>query len=278
MNCIFICVFNQEKYIDMFLLLLESILLYGNLDNNTNILVYTSTKFMNIIKQHRLFNNEKIKFEINDTYDNIDKACKSRLDLFNLKTIATYNKILYLDTDIIVKDNINKVFDICKKDILYVLKEGTIDSDTDYWGKTLFGNEINNYNDKSAFTSGILLFNNCKNIKNLFIRINEDIIKRPYNFSCYDQPYIVYNAFKYNLYDNKIIQKVAVNNDINIYSDKVIHHFPGGPGIYEHKIYYMTIFLDKLKMNKYHIIITMMKCIMMLSIFMIIILLIIIYI
>lgn len=275
MNCIFICIFNQVKYIDMFLLLLESILLYGNLDNNTNILVYTSTKFMNIIKQHRLFNNEKIKFEINDTYDNIDKACKSRLDLFNLKTIATYNKILYLDTDIIVKDNINKVFDICKKDILYVLKEGTIDSDTDYWGKTLFGNEINNYNDKSAFTSGILLFNNCKNIKNLFIRINEDIIKRPYNLSFYDQPYIVYNAFKYNLYDNNIIQKVAVNNDININSDKVIHHFPGGPGIYEHKIYYMTIFLDKLKMNKYQIIITMMKCIMMLSIFMIILLIII---
>lgn len=93
--------------------------------------------------------------------------------------------------------------------------------------------------------------------------------------SFYDQPYIVYNAFKYNLYDNNIIQKVAVNNDININSDKVIHHFPGGPGIYEHKIYYMTIFLDKLKMNKYQIIITMMKCIMMLSIFMIILLIII---
>lgn len=85
--------------------------------------------------------------------------------------------------------------------------------------------------------------------------------------SFYDQPYIVYNAFKYNLYDNNIIQKVAVNNDININSDKVIHHFPGGPGIYEHKIYYMTIFLDKLKMNKYQI--------MMLSIFMIILLIII---
>jgi hypothetical protein len=249
MNCIFICVFNQEKYIDMFLLLLESILLYGNLDYYTNILVYTSTKFMNIIKQHRLFNNEKIKFEINDTYDNIDKACKARLDLFNLKSITNYNKILYLDTDILVKDDINKVFDVCKKDVLYVLEEGVIDSDTDYWGKTLFGNEINNYKDKSAFTSGILLFNNCKNIKNLFIRINEDIIKRPYNFSCYDQPYIVYNAFKYNLYDNKIIQKVAVNNDINIYSDKVIHHFPGGPGFYEHKIDAMTIFLNKLKNN-----------------------------
>ena len=92
MNCIFCCVFNQEKYIDMFFLLLESIFIYG-VEVYTNILVYTSTPFMNIIKQSHLFNNDKIIFEINDTYDNIDKACKARLDLFNLHSIMNYNKI-----------------------------------------------------------------------------------------------------------------------------------------------------------------------------------------
>jgi lipopolysaccharide biosynthesis glycosyltransferase len=186
MNCIFCCVFNQEKYVDMFYLLLESILIYGNLDENTNILVYTSTTFMNVIKQSHLF-NEKIIFEINDTYDNIDKACKARLDLFNLHSITKYNKILYLDTDVLVKDDIKKVLDVCEEDILYVLEEGTINSDTDYWGKTLFGNEINNYNDNNAFTSGILLFNNCEKIKGLFCKINEDMVNRPYNFSFYDK-------------------------------------------------------------------------------------------
>jgi lipopolysaccharide biosynthesis glycosyltransferase len=111
-------VFAQHKYIDMFLLLLESIFIYGNLDKNTNILVYTSTTFMNIIKKNNLFNDEKVKFEINDTYDNIDKACKARLDLFNLSSLKKYNKILYLDTDILVKDDINKVFNVCQEDIL----------------------------------------------------------------------------------------------------------------------------------------------------------------
>lgn len=249
MNCIFITVFNQLKYIDMFFLLLESIFIYGNLDDNTNILVYTSTYFMNIIKQSHLFNDEKIKFEINDTYDNIDKACKARLDLFDLPSIINYNKILYLDTDILVKDSINKVFYVCNEDILYVLEEGHINNDNDFWGKTLFGNEINNYNDKSAFTSGILLFNNCEKIKDLFIKINEDIFKRPYFFACYDQPYIVYNAFKYNLYDNKILKLFVVNDDYNLNSDKVIHHFPGGPGSYGHKIVKMNSFLNKIKHN-----------------------------
>ena len=246
MNCIFICVFNQTKYVDMFFLLLESIFIYGSLDENTKILIYTSTPFMNMIKDSHLFNNDKIEFEINDAYNNIDKACKARLDLFNLPSITKYDKILYLDTDILIKDNIKKVFDICKEDTLYVLEEGEIDSKTDYWGLTLFGDEVNNYNDKTAFTSGILLFNNCEKIKGLFSKINEDIINRPYKFVCCDQPYIVYNAFTYNLYDNKLLKPYVVNNDNNIYSDKVIHHFPGGPGIYQHKIHAMTIFLNKI--------------------------------
>jgi len=247
MNCIFICVFNQEKYVDMFFLLLESILIYGNLDDNTHILVYTSTTFMNMIKQSHLFNNEKIKFEINDTYDNIDKACKARLDFFNLLSITNYNKILYLDTDILVKDNINKVFDVCEEDILYVLEEGTLDINCTTWGRPLFGNEINNYNDKSAFTSGIILFKNCEKIKDLFNKINEDIINRPNIDVFFDQPYIVYNAFKYNLYNNKILKSLVVNNDQNIHSDKVIHHFPGGVGVYEYKIIYMTKFLINIR-------------------------------
>ena len=258
MNCIFCCVFIQKEYVDMFLILLESIFIYGNLQSNTEILIYTSTTFMYMIKQHHLYNPEKIKFEINDTFDNINKACKARLDLFNLPSITNYNKILYLDTDIIVKDDINKVFNVCEEDILYVLEEGEINNDEgeiniylDFWGKSLFGNEINNYKDKSAFTSGILLFNNCEKIKNLFSKINEDIIKRPFNFSSYEQPYIIYNAFKYNLYNNKILKSLVVNTDSNINSDKVIHHFPGNVGFYINKINLMTKFLNEIKLYTY---------------------------
>jgi len=208
---------------------------------------------MNIIKNSNLFNDEKIKFEINDGYNNIDKACKARLDIFNLPSIISYNKILYLDTDIVIKDDINKVFDVCKEDILYVLEEGDIFSETNFWGKILFNNDImnnkdiHNYEDTSAFTSGILLFNNCEKIKYLFDKINENIILKPYKDSFHDQPYIVYTAFKHNLYNNKILKSYVVNNDDNIHSDKVIHHFSGRPGGYEHKIHNMTIFLNNIK-------------------------------
>ena len=212
MNLIFICVFNQDKYVDMLFLLLESINIYGNLDN-THILIYTSTLFMNRIKESHMY-NDKIIFEINDGYNNIDKARKARLDLFDLQSISNYNKILYLDTDTIVKNDISKVFDVCNEDILY------------------------------ACTS-ILLFNNSEKIRELFNKINEDTVNKPYNFTRYYQPYIVYNALKYHLYNNRILKSFVVNNDTNIHSDKVIHHFPGVP--YQNKIEVMTTFLNKCK-------------------------------
>jgi len=247
MNCIFVCVFNSEKYVELFYFLLESILLYGNLSDDTNILLYTSTKFMNMIKQNPLC-NEKIIFEINDSYDNIDLACKARLDLFNLSSVSIYDKILYLDTDILVKDDIHKVFDVCRENLLYVLEQGAIDldRDLDYWGKRLFtDNEIHNYQDKTAFTSAVLLFKNCKKIKFLFDEIKKDMLTRDHIF--YDQPFIVYNAFKYNLFNNKILKSYVVNKDYNINSDKVIHHFPYAPGVGEPKIKMMHTFLTSLK-------------------------------
>ena len=246
MNCIFVCVFNQEKYVDMLYLLLESIFIYGNLDDTTDILIYTSKKFKNIIQNSTLYCN-KIKFEINDKYNTLELACKARLDVFILKTIDKYKKILYLDTDIIVKKDLNPIFDIIEKDIIYVLEEGSIDSDTDFWGKTLFGDEVNKYTDKSAFTTGIMLFNNCSSIKNLFSKIKKDFVYRRIYFYCHDQPYIIYGAFKLKLYDNKILKKCVVNNDTNIDSDKTIIHFCGDPGVYSHKLEKMSEYLYSLK-------------------------------
>ena len=249
-KCIFICIFNNENYIDMFYLMLESIYMFGKLDNNTDILIYTSFYFSEKIKQHNLYNVDKIKFEINNNYNTIDTACKSRLDVFTLESIYKYSKILYLDTDIIIKNSINKVFDIIDDDILYVLEEGNLNyiNEEDWWGRNLFTeSEINSYSDTSAFTSGILLFNNCEKIKVLFEKIKEDINIRPLFFNCYDQPYIVYNSFKYNLYNNKLLKNFAVNNDTSNDNNKVIYHFPGWVGYHTRKINIMIDVLNKLK-------------------------------
>lgn len=244
-KCIFMCVFNNENYVEMSQLLLESLCIYGNLDADTDILIYTSTPFMKMIQRSYIY-SDKVRFELNDTYDTIEKACKARLDLFQLPSVDSYHKILYVDTDVLVKGDINRVFDVITRDVLYVVKEGNISDRADYWGCSLFGHFVT---DTAAFSSGIMLFNHCDTIKHLFHTIRADMTNRPRQFACHDQPYIVYNAFKLNVFDNTTLTSLAVNNDHYIHSDKVIHHFPGGPGIYEHKMISMTRFLDGLRLK-----------------------------
>lgn len=251
MNCIYCCVFSQRKYIDMFGLFLESIMRYGNINNNVEILVYTSSLFRNEILYK--YNYLKLQFEINDDYTDINQACKARLDLFEFKCINKYHKILYLDTDIIVKKDINVLFNLYIEDIIYAVEEGRIDDNNDYWGRTLFEDSCVEYSDKTAFSTGIMLFKNCDKVSDLFSIIKKHIKEKPVFFCTYDQPYIIFNAFRHNMYNNKILKLYVVNNDSNVYSDKIIHHFPGVPGCYQNKIKNMEKFLENLnsktKMN-----------------------------
>ena len=234
---IFITVFKNIHYIKMLSLLIKSIYIYGNIDNNTDILIYTSSYFKYIIENSKFF-SDKIKFFCNNRYNSIDLACKARLDLFDYPLINNYNKILYLDTDILIQKKINNIFDLIEKNVIYAVKEGQIDNDpNDYWGgKTLFKYEISNYLDKSSFNSGVMLFNNCIEIKELFNKIRHHIsINKSAQF--HDQPYIVYNAKKNNLIDNIILNEYVDINIVN--SNKIILHFAGGPGIHENKLIHM---------------------------------------
>lgn len=255
-NLIFICIFNNEKFLKLLFLLLESLYIYGNINKKIDILIYTSDEYMNIIKKSSLY-SEYIIFSINNNYNSIDLACRARLDLFELldlteqkKIIDNYSKILYLDTDVLVKNDINKIFDLLADDKIYAFEEGSIDGENTSWGSSFFlmNKEIDNYEDKTAFSSGVMLFNNSTSIKDLFIIIKEHINKENISDKWFhDQPYIVYNAMKYNLSNIKVLRDHVALNDYDIYNNKSIIHFCGGPGICDHKLVNMTNYFNIMK-------------------------------
>ena len=257
MNCVFVCVFGKQEYHDMFKLLLESILKYGALDDATQILVYTTTEYMNSIKSSHLYSPTRIQFETNDNITNLDEACKSRMDLFTFESIKNnkYSKILYLDTDIIVKGPLGSVFDTIKDDIIYVLskdtKIGTYEPGTryDYMGDLLFTqDELVKYTGRAGFSSGIIGFNNCLAIRKLFDRIRDDMVRRQHHFQ--DQPFFVYHAMTSNLYNSDELHKYAIiSNTTNIQSPYIIHHFAGTPGSGQRKYTQMYEFLNALNDN-----------------------------
>lgn len=245
MNCVFMCVFSQRKYVDMAFLLLDSLHRYGELGDDTEIVIYTTTEFMQIIRDSPLM-SDSIRFEINDRDMDVRAACRSRLDLFELNSIKRYEKILYLDTDVVVKGDVHRVYELVQQDLLYALAEGDIRDPTDTWGAALFGSEVEDYRNKVGFCSGVLAFNNCDAIRRLFAAIKEDMVNRPGDFVAHDQPYFVYNALKYGLVDNQVLKMVVVNDSDHVTSDLVIHHFPGGPGNHGPKIHKMIKFIEGL--------------------------------
>lgn len=251
-NCIFVTVGYQEKYVDMLYLLLESLYLYGNLKNDVDILIYTSSIFKQKI-QNSKYNSDKLQFEIKENVTNVDKACKMRLDIFKLESIKKYEKILYVDTDILIKNDINILFNLCTDDVLYAGKESKINKyctniNGDYHGNTLFSKEeMEKFDGTDSFSSGIMLFKNCEAMKMLFEKINDDASKRHHPF--FDQPFIVYNTLIFGKYDLKSISKYIKfgQTDENKKDGCVVCHYCGGVGEHGHKLNIMRTALDYLK-------------------------------
>jgi predicted O-methyltransferase YrrM len=63
---------------------------------------------------------------------------------------------------------------------------------------------------------------------------------------CLDQPFLVYNSFIQNKYDNKLMKKYVENNPSKPNKDKIIYHFSGTPGHYGSKYAKIKSFWKKI--------------------------------
>jgi hypothetical protein len=242
---IYSCVFFNEKYINLINLLLKSYKLFGNSSGDVDYLIICNPDFQKKIQA--IFDNLNISGKIwcIDLKTKFE-AGYSRLKIFDYPDINLYNKILYLDCDILVTNSINKILDFQLEDKLYALKEGN--TNHVFWGNQFFDN--NPY--CAAFTSGILLFNNNIIIKDLFsqilLHIHNHITSMLPIPGCLDQPFIIYHAVKNNLYNNQKLINIVINNPNN-FNNETISHFPGVPGHYESKIVKMTNYMRDIMFN-----------------------------
>ena len=230
--------------------MLKSYKLFGNSSDDVDYLIICNPNFQKKIQA--IFDNLNISGKIwcIDLKTKFE-AGYSRLKIFDYPNINLYNKILYLDCDILVTNSINNILDFQLENKLYALQEY---NQTIIWGSQFFDKNPN----CSAFTSGILLFNNNIIIKDLFsqilLHIDNHITSNLPIPICLDQPFIVYHAVKNNLYDNQKLINIVINNPNN-FNNETISHFPGGPGNYESKIVKMTNYIKNMMFNTGSIII-----------------------
>ena len=252
MNLIYMCVFHQQSYINLLKLLITSISHKACIDKDTtDILIITSPEFQPIIQNELAGVDLTLHYYTLNLYSIMEASC-CKLKIFQYREIDKYQKILYLDTDVLVNSNVNTLFNSeISPEKLYALEEGEIGL-YGFWGSQFFDFTIYD-NTTPAFSAGVFYFMNSNSIKKLFEDTNAHIAdymsKNATPPTCLDQPFLVYNSFISRKYDNQFMKKYLENNPMVVNNEKIIYHFPGGPGDYYSKIYKMTAFWDKMKFS-----------------------------
>jgi len=245
MNLIYMCVFHNKKYIRLLELLLLSL---HRFSSTPDLLVLTSDDFVEDLQN--LFCRIGVKCRLHCLpCSGIFQAACARLRIFEWPEIDSYEKILYLDTDIVIRRDISPVFSF-PIDKVYGIPSGTLSS-------TNFGGQFFDFSliesSTPGMNSGTLLFPPSQAVKDLFQRILNHIIKYtgnpPYAL---DQPFINYHAFMAKLTDTvALVPYVSLYEDIlEVHNEDTasICHFSFPIGNFEHKYTRMSKFFKELLM------------------------------
>jgi len=282
MNLIYMCVFFQEKYIDLLELLVESIHARGCLNpETTDILLLTSPQFKPVIESRLARFGFQFRFYLLNA-NSVLESSAAKLSVFSYDDLATYDKILYLDTDILINGDLNPIFDTpISPNKVYAIREGRIGHEC-WGGPTIFTfapevREPSRFSiqkstagglsvsrpvratgtsrfdpNTPAFGCGVMYFCNNPAIRSLFrdarLHIDDYVhTKKRKTPSCLEQPFVVYHAFLQSAYDNVLMDTFMENSPADTSNNKIIYHFPTTPGQYSSKLLLVSAFWDTMK-------------------------------
>jgi hypothetical protein len=180
-------------------------------------------------------------------YTTIFQAACARLSIFDYEEIGSYEKILYLDTDILIKGSLTTLFELPLEDKLYALESGFTDSIN--FGVQFFHPPIK----IPGINSGTLLFPNSPTIQSLFQRIRSHVETYTKSGStppyALDQPFINYHAIKDGLYENQSLKPYVSlfegEGDPENENTAIVCHFSFPIGKFVHKYNRMKTYLNK---------------------------------
>jgi len=120
-NLVYVSIFYDVKYLELFELFIISIKLFSNI-NTIDFLVLTNSEFAPKILQLSKSLDIPIQLKYLDCQTPLDGA-SARLHVFEYENIDKYTKILYLDVDILIQNNLTDLFECEIDDKLYAVAE-----------------------------------------------------------------------------------------------------------------------------------------------------------
>jgi hypothetical protein len=206
---VYFAVFNNKEYVDLLEILIATVKFYSNIDN-IDFLVFTGENLRPHINSISSRFEIPIKIHISSFTHWQDILC-ARTYIYEYSNIEKYDKVLYLDTDIIIQNDLSVLFDQDIEERLYAMKEGTIEHD--YHGGQFFDFTQIDKN-ITGMNSGILLFKPTKEILQIFRDINHHIKEMKESGkpmpTCIDQAFINYHFIKNNRHQTGFLEKYGL--------------------------------------------------------------------
>jgi len=255
-NAIFIAVFGKDSIFEMTKILIES--MNKNIkDSSIDLLILTSIEWEEKIKKILDTTNLSTNIVCLKNVNHLDTnyLVWKRFELFKHFDVSIYEKILYLDADIIIDDNINEIFNIDMDKPIYSYSDIRIGHEQTYindtgppgsskdcsgfsWIKR--NNKINFFKDKGRFSTGVMLLyvgryekELKKYFSELFTFFKKNISGKGYpDFYEFDQPSAIIFFTMLDIVKPDGLNNFVINNDDPLESGKKlpIRHFPGGVG------------------------------------------------
>ena len=227
---VYFCVFHNKGYMELLKILLLTLKIFSKTDT-IDFLVFTSIEFESLVTEISAVLDIPIKTKLFE-FNSLHEAACARLFIFDYEHIYDYNKILYLDTDIVIQNDILRIFDIYIGEKLYAVQE--YDLNGEGHGAWFFDFTTIDKN-TPGINSGVLLFRNTPIISKIFNDIKRHIsnLKKTQSLIplCMDQPFIIYHFFKNNMYNSQLMRKYVFLSELNpppnttSYSEITFCHF-----------------------------------------------------
>jgi lipopolysaccharide biosynthesis glycosyltransferase len=250
-NLVFLAVYCQSDYLKLFNLFFVSLFRSEPKREDFALLVMTSPSFSEkLLKIVKVIDSEiDVHIWVTEEKTDIFSAAFARYKIFEFERINEFQKILYLDTDVLLNGSLKKLFD-CElvEDCIYCLPEGGLADESDFYGRSLLveAGLAPDHLFGDGFTSGVLLFANSISVRNIFhavIHLGYTDRARGRTFVCLDQPYLNFICTLHKAADFRLMPRYMVNNPTSYQAEIVINHFPGGPGHFTSKFSKMSRYL-----------------------------------
>ena len=246
-SLIYLGVFLNRDYVDLLSLCLKSLDKMGDKLVDTDVLVFTSEDLKPDVETAIRKLSYPVKIHIIEGITTVRDAVGDKFRIFDYIDCFQYERILYLDSDVLVGNSISILFTTpLKDDTVYAMKEGTLN---DRWFCQGFFDFTSVDGSISSVNSGIYLFKPSSSLKTLFTAMYADFKSNRVSGAFNEQAYFAYHLFINKCYDNEFLTPLigyGFKSEDN--SRKPLYHFIGpyvGGGA-EKRLEMMDVFHNQL--------------------------------